>query len=66
MSADTRGDVLTSATVSDVGKKPMVMRSIRVPLKLWEAAKARADAEERDISEVVRDLLARYARGVGK
>lgn len=35
----------------------MVMRSIRVPLKLWAAAKAKADAQEQNISDVVRDLL---------
>lgn len=63
MSADTSADVLTSDTVDPVGKRPMVMRSIRVPLKLWESAKARADEEEKDISQVVRELLERY---VGK
>lgn len=60
MSPDTATDVLTPTSLSAVGKKPMVMRSVRVPLKLWEDAKARADAEERDISEVVRDLLRDY------
>lgn len=63
MPPDTPEGVLTSTTLPDVGKKPMVMRSIRVPLKLWEAAKDRADTEERDISEVVRTLLERYVRG---
>lgn len=64
MSADTSGDVLTSASVSDVGgKKAMVMRSIRVPEKLWSAAREKADAEESDISTVVRELLEKY---VGK
>ena len=60
---DTSADVLTSATLADVGKKPMVMRSIRVPIKLWEAAKEQADTEEKDISQVVRELLERYVRG---
>lgn len=60
MSPEAPAPVLTPTTVDDMGKKPMVMRSIRVPLKLWEAAKARADAEEKDISEVVRELIANY------
>lgn len=53
-------DVLTPATVSVVGKPPMVMRSVRVPLRLWEAAKAKADGEELNISDVVREALERY------
>lgn len=63
MPPETSGTVFTSDSVDDVGKRPMVMRSVRVPLKLWEAAKARADEEERDISEVVRTLLERYVGG---
>jgi len=59
----TTKNVNTSASLSDVGKPAMVMRSIRVPLKLWEAAKTRADAEEKDISQVVRELLERYTKG---
>jgi hypothetical protein len=38
----------------------MVMRSIRVPFKLWEKAKAKADAQELGISDVVRELLEQY------
>ena len=38
----------------------MVMRSVRVPLRLWEAAKAKADGEELNISDVVREALERY------
>lgn len=53
-------NVNTSATVEAVAKRPMVMRSIRVPLKLWEEAKARADDEDKDISQVIRELLERY------
>lgn len=50
-------DVNTSASVRAVGKPNMVMRSLRVPLDLWERAKAKADAEDLNISDVVRDLL---------
>lgn len=61
MPAETSpANVNTSDTVSAVAKRPMVMRSIRVPLKLWEKAKAKADVEEKDISQVVRELLERY------
>lgn len=43
-------------------KKPMVMRSIRVPAALWEAAKAKADEREESISDVIREALERYVR----
>lgn len=43
-------------------KPPMVMRSIRVPLKLWEKCKARADEREEDLSEAIRKFLERYSR----
>lgn len=40
----------------------MVMRSIRVPMKLWEAAKAKADERQENISDVLREALERYLR----
>lgn len=40
----------------------MVMRSIRVPAKLWDAAKAKADEREESISDVVREALEAYLR----
>ena len=49
-------------TLKPVAKPPMVMRSIRVPLKLWTAAKALADAREENISDVLRDALERYVK----
>lgn len=54
---------MTTSTLDPVPKPKMVMRSIRVPLKLWDAAKNRADAEESDISTVVRRLLETYVQG---
>lgn len=53
-------DVNTSATVPPVAKRPMVMRSIRVPLALWERLKAKADEDEKDVSQVIRELIERY------
>lgn len=41
----------------------MVMRSIRVPERLWNAAREKADAAESDISTVIRELLERYVGG---
>lgn len=38
----------------------MVMRSVRVPLKLWDRAKKKADANDENISDVVRRLLEEY------
>jgi hypothetical protein len=58
----SRTHVNTSDTVSDMPKPPMVMRSIRVPLRLWEQAKTKADREEKDLSQVVRELLEEYVR----
>lgn len=49
-------------TLAPVTKKPMVMRSIRVPLKLWTAAKTLADEREENISDVIREALERYVR----
>jgi hypothetical protein len=40
----------------------MVMRSVRVPAALWEAAKAKADERHESISDVVREALERYVR----
>lgn len=55
-------NVNTTDTVEAVPKQPMVMRSIRVPLRLWEAAKALADERDESISDVVRELLEEYVR----
>ena len=45
-----------------VAKPPMVMRSIRVPAKLWEAAMAKAEEREENLSDVIREALERYAK----
>ena len=45
-----------------MAKPPMVMRAIRVPAKLWDAAKAKADEREENISDVIRRALERYVR----
>lgn len=58
-----RENVLTSDTVTRVPKPKMVMRSLRVPEKLWDAAKSKADAEDMNISDVVRDLLTKWVNG---
>ena len=53
---------MTSPTLRRVGKPNMVMRSFRVPLKLWDEAKAKADEREENISDVIREALERYVR----
>lgn len=53
-------DALTTTTLRHVSKPAMVMRSIRVSLKLWNAAKAKADEREENISDVIRDALRAY------
>lgn len=55
-------DVQTTDSLPGVGKPNMVMRSFRVPLKLWTAAKNKADEREENISDVIREALERYVR----
>ncbi len=55
--------VNTSDSVPTVGKKKMVMRSLRVPEDLWDQAKEKADNQDQNISDVVRDLLAEWVKG---
>ena len=43
-------------------KPAMVMRSIRVPLRLWNEAKAKADEREENLSDVIREALERYVK----
>lgn len=38
------------------------LRNIRIDDELWEAAKAKAATEGRDVSAVTRELLARWVR----
>lgn len=38
------------------------LRNIRVDDDLWQAAQAKAEAEGRSVSEVVRELLARWVK----
>jgi hypothetical protein len=59
----TTEDVKTSDSVGAVGKPNMVMRSLRVPLPLWEKAKDKCEAEDLNISDVVRELLAEWVAG---
>jgi hypothetical protein len=40
----------------------MVMRSIRVPLRLWTEAKVTADEREENLSDVLREALERYVK----
>lgn len=50
-------------TLPIVGKPKMVMRSLRVPLTLWTEARAKCDAEDLNISDVVRELLSEWVKG---
>lgn len=49
-------------TLPRMSKPAMVMRSVRVPLRLWNEAKAKADEREENISDVIREALERYVR----
>ena len=43
-------------------KPKMVMRSIRVPERLWTAAMENAREREENLSDVIRAALERYVR----
>jgi len=45
-----------------MAKEPMGNRVIRVPDRLWKAAKERADQRGETVSEAVRKFLERYSR----
>jgi antitoxin component of RelBE/YafQ-DinJ toxin-antitoxin module len=45
-----------------MSREPMKSRVIRVPDKLWAAAKAKADERGETVSEAVRRFLERYSR----
>lgn len=54
-------------TLRPVPNKPtMVMRSLRVPLPLWEAALRVAAERQENISDVVREALQRYVKRYGR
>lgn len=43
-------------------KPPMVMRSLRVPKPLWDAAQAKCAERQENISDVIREALERYVK----
>lgn len=52
-----------ATTLGNMPNKPaMVMRSVRVPLKLWTAAMEKAAEREENLSDVIREALERYVR----
>lgn len=42
------------------------VRTVRIPDDVWQAALDRATAEDRTMSDVIRVLLVRYGKGVGR
>jgi predicted GIY-YIG superfamily endonuclease len=61
---ETTSPLCNSATTRHVlaSKPNMVMRSLRVSEKLWTEAKAKADEQEENVSDVLREALERYVR----
>ena len=41
---------------------PTPLRNIRIDDELWNAAQAKAETEETNLSEVIRELLATWVR----
>ena len=41
---------------------PTPLRNIRVPADLWDAALREAELDDRNVSEVIRELLARWVK----
>lgn len=55
-------NVKTPDSIRTMAKPVMVMRSLRVPEKLWDEAKALADERDENISDVIRAALERYVK----
>lgn len=53
---------MTSDSLRRVAKPVMIMRSLRVPESLWEAARAKAEERQENISDVLREALERYVK----
>lgn len=50
-------------TLSRVPNQPKTpQRTVRIPDDIWNAAKAKADEREENLSEVIRKALDRYAK----
>lgn len=49
-------------TLRRMAKPPMVKRTYYVPVKLYEAAMAKAEEREENLSDVIREALERYAK----
>lgn len=57
-----RSNVHTPTNIPTMAKPVMVIRSLRVPLRLWDQAKAVAEEREENISDVIREALERYVK----
>jgi predicted CopG family antitoxin len=54
---------MTPATLARVPNQPKTpQRTIRIADDVWDAAKAKAEANGRTVSDVIREALARYLR----
>lgn len=49
-----------------MAKPPMRNRAFRVSDELWDAAQAKADQQQENVSDVLRDALERYVRSKPK
>lgn len=46
-----------------MAKPPMIQKTYRVPVTLYEAAMAKAEEQQENLSDVIRDALERYVAG---
>lgn len=51
------------ATMRRMAKPPMIQKTYRVPVTLYEAAMAKAEEQQENLSDVIRDALERYVAG---
>lgn len=51
------------ATMRRMAKPPMIQKTYRVPVPLYEAAMAKAEEQQENLSDVIRDALERYVAG---
>lgn len=45
-----------------MAKPPMIQKTYRVPVSLYEAAMAKAEEREENLSDVIREALERYVK----
>lgn len=51
------------ATMRRMAKPPMTQKTYRVPVALYEAAMAKAERDQENLSDIIRAALEKYVNG---